>query len=111
MLLEYQLDDFAKNLLKYISEDQIVKVYNMGLLRIEKIAKFIEEKGNFCHFAKLPSFLYTNSIFGEKNIEDEYKFRIKHGFKAELFDCLNNPFPFQIKRGLFCSDGGAQFNP
>ena len=111
VLLEYQLDDYAENLLKYISEEQIVQTYKMGLFSIEKIEQFIKEHGNHCHFHKRPSFLYTKNFFGKGAIEKEYDFRIKHGFKAKLYDKTNNPFSFDFQSGLFCEDGGAEFNP
>lgn len=111
VLLEYQLDDYAEDLKKYMSEDEIVSVYRMGLDSIEKIDDFISKYGNYCHYSKRPSFLYTNNIFNLNSIQKEYDFRLKHGFKAKLFDSKNNPFPFPIKKGIYCSDGGAEFNP
>ncbi len=111
VLLEYQLDDFAEELTKYFREDEISQIYRMGLESIEKISKFIEEKGNFCHFAKRPSLLYTNKALGIKNIEKEWQFRNKHNFSAQLLTENNNPFPFEFKAGLYCEDGGAEFNP
>lgn len=111
VLLEYQLDDFAEELLKYFSEEEIVSVYKMGLQSIEKISNFIQEHGNFCHFSKRPSLLYTNSIFGTAAIEKEYAFRKKHNFNAKLITRENNHFPFDFEAGLYCEDGGAEFNP
>ena len=94
-----------------MQENQIVQVYRMGLESIKKIDKFIKKYGNYCDFALRPSLLYTNNFFGIKPLEEEYVFRIKHGFKAKLYDEKNNPFPFKFKRGLYCEDGGAEFNP
>ncbi len=111
VLLEYQLDDYAEDLLDFMSEQDIVATYRMGLDSINLIEKFIKEKGNFCHFRKLPSFMYTNSIFGISAIENEHDFRIKHDFQSQLFTEDNNPFPFKIKAGIYNDDGGAEFNP
>lgn len=111
VLLEYQLDDYANDLLKYMSEDEVVQVYKMGQSSIEEIDNFIKRFGNHCHFSLRPSLMYTNNIFNFKSIQDEYDFRLKHGFKAKLIDEDNNPFPFQVKRGIYCEDGGAEFNP
>ncbi len=111
VLLEYQLDDYAEDLLEFMSEEEIVQTYKMGLSSIEKIQDFINEYGNFCHFSKRPSLLYTKNIFGESAIEKEYNFRIKHGFNAKLYQKENNPFNFDFQAGLFCQDGGAEFNP
>ena len=41
-LLEYQLDEFAKDLLKFMTEQEIVLAYRMGLQAIEKIDRFID---------------------------------------------------------------------
>lgn len=110
-LLEYQLDDYAEELKKYMSESEIVNIYKMGLESIEKIENFINQFGNFCNFRKCPSFLYTDCIFGKKSIIDEYYFRINNGFKANLYNQDNNPFPFKIQLGLYNEDGGAELNP
>ncbi len=50
VLLEYQLDDYANNLLKYMSEEEIVSVYKMGLESIKIIDEFIKVNGNNCNF-------------------------------------------------------------
>ncbi len=110
-LLEYQLDDFASDLMKYMSEQEICMAYRMGLDAIDKIKDFINKYGNSCDFYQKPTFLYSNSIFSKKAIVKEYKFRIKHNFACELFDETNNPFPFAIKSGIFAQNGGCEFNP
>ncbi len=111
VLLEYQLDDYASDLLQYMTEQDIVDVYKMGLQSIEMIDQFIQKYGNHCHFRKAASFMYTNSIFGVKAIEEEHVFRKKHGFKSQLITKENNIFPFAIQAGIYNSDGGAKFNP
>lgn len=66
--------------------------------------------GNHCEFRKVPSLIYTTSAGGVKALKEEYEFRRKNDFKAQLF--LNeSPFEFDMKAGLYCSDGGAEFNP
>ena len=110
-LLEYQLDDFAKDLFKYMSEDEIVMTYKMGLQAVDKIKKFIDQFGNDCDFALRPTLLYSNSIFSINKLKEEYKFRISHGFDCCFFDKDNNPFPFPIKAGIYAKDGGREFNP
>lgn len=111
VLLEYQLDDYAEDLMNFMSEDEIVDVYKMGLSSIDMIDEFIRNNGNKCFFRKVPSFMYTNSIFGINALEKEHEFRLKHGFKSILYTEENNPFPFEIKAGIFNEDGGAEFNP
>ena len=44
-LLEYQLDEFALDLLKFMPQEQIVQAYNLGLKSVQKIQNFIKEYG------------------------------------------------------------------
>ena len=110
-LLEYQLDDYAKDLGSCMSTEDIVKAYRMGLDAVEKISSFIKQYGNNCEFALRPTFLFSNSIFSIKAIEDEYNFRISNGFECQYFNQQNNPFPFPIKSGIYAENGGCEFNP
>ena len=111
VLLEYQLDDYAKDLLKYMTEEEIVSIYKMGLNSIKKIENFINIHSNFCNFRKVPRFMFTNSFFDVNAIIKEHEFRLKHGFKSQLLKKETNEFPFYIKAGLYNEDGGAEFNP
>lgn len=110
-LLEYQLDDFASDLKEFMSEEEIITAYKMGLDGIKKIEKFIKQYGNHCEFAPRPTFLYTNSMFSEQDIENEFKFRTKHNFDCKLFTEKDNAFSFPIKKGIYCENGGCEFNP
>lgn len=110
-LLEYQLDEFAMDLTKYLPIETIVEVYKMGQKSIKKINNFIKENGNKCYFNLRPTFLYTNSIFDKQKIIEEYNFRKKNGFNVKLILENNNPFPFQVKAGIYAKDGGCEFNP
>lgn len=110
-LLEYQLDDFASDLNKYMTKDEIIMAYNMGLEAVQKIEKFIKKYGNNCEFALRPTFLYTNSIFTVQKIKQEYYFRKNNGFDCKLYESKNNPFPFPIKCGIYAENGGCEFNP
>lgn len=48
-LLEFQLDDFAKDLEKYMSKEDIVDVYKMGKNSIDKIEELVHKFGNNCN--------------------------------------------------------------
>lgn len=111
VLLEYQLDDYAEDLKKYMTEEDIVSIYKMGLDSINEIDNIIKKLGNHCHFSLRPSLMYTTNIFKQNAVQKEYEFRLRHNFKANLIDENNNPFPFKIKKGIYCEDGGAEFNP
>lgn len=106
-LLEYQLDDYFFDL--PLTEVEVEDVYRMGLWSVEQIEAFIKEHGNKCGFRKVPSFLYTLSKFKSKNIVKEFKFRRERGFSVNLLK--NEKFDFEYKTGLYCENGGAEFNP
>ena len=110
-LLEYQLDDFASDLTKYMSAQDIVAAYKMGLSSISRLQTLINTLGNNCMFTKRPTFLYTNSILNKNKLQEEYDFRKKHGFNCTLYTKQNNPFTFPIQMGIYCADGGAELNP
>jgi glycine/D-amino acid oxidase-like deaminating enzyme len=111
-LLEYQLDDYASDLVgSEMTEQEIVECYKMGLNSIKKIDDFIKKNGNHCEFALRPTLMYSDKIIQSAKVQEEYEFRKEHGFDCELLDESNNPFPFKIKKGLFCKEGGCEFNP
>lgn len=110
-LLEYQLDDFASELKKYLTEKEIIDTYKMGLKSIEKIDDFVKKYGNYCYYAKRPTLLYSDKFFASIKIEEEYMFRKNNGFNCSLITPNNNPFPFKINRGIFCKYGGCELDP
>ena len=67
-LLEYQLDEYANDLFNYLSENDIVNIYNMGMESINKIEQFVNEYGNHCEFIKSPTFLYTSKTNSSKSV-------------------------------------------
>ena len=110
-LLEYQLDEFASDLLPCLTENEIVKIYQMGIDSIQKIKDFVRIYGNKCHFFERPTFLYTDNNFSSPPVTQEFNFRRKNGFDCELITETNNPFPFKVASGIFCEHGGCEFNP
>lgn len=110
-LLEYQLDDFASDLQKEMTEKQIIDCYNLGLMAIEKLDDLIKQIGNKCFYSKRPSLLFSASKKDDKKIEEEYLFRKSHGFDCELITSSNNPFDFEVSSGIYCKNGGAEFDP
>lgn len=83
VLLEYQLDDFAQNLSKCMTQTEIVDVYKMGLYSIQKINSFINQNGNHCYFNNRPTLLYSNKRKDKKSILDEFNFRVSNGFECD----------------------------
>lgn len=110
-LLEYQLDEYAEDLTKFMTNEDIVLSYQMALNSMDKIEEFIKEYGNHCNYFKRPTFLYSNTKSSVKDLEAEYKFRKDNGFDCELYTAVNNPFPFPIKAGIYAKNGGCEFNP
>lgn len=110
-LLEYQLDEHAHNLTKYMSEQEIVSCYKLGLKSIEIVDDMIKSLGNHCHYSKRPTLIYTLKDNEVEDLHKEYEFRKKHGFNVEFLTPHNNPFDFDFKGGIYCKDGGAEFNP
>ncbi len=110
-LCEYQLDKLASQLPSSITEETIVSIYRMGLRGIDKLSQLVDKLGNHCHFALCPTLLYTDKAMRAKLIEQEYMFRVSHGFDCQLWDSDNNAMPFSIVKGLYCPDGGCTFHP
>lgn len=110
-LLEYQLDDYADALTKFMSDDETAKVYKMGLDALDKLDGYIKTLGNNCNYFKRPTLLYTKCPIKAKSIEKEFEFRMANGFKSQLFDINNSPFSFEMAKGLYCENGGAELNP
>lgn len=110
-LLEYQLDNFADELKNEMSKQDIVDCYNLGLIALKKLDNLINKIGNKCFYHKRPSLVYSNNKKDDKKIEKEFLFRKSYGFDCELITKDNNPFEFEISRGIFCKNGGAEFDP
>lgn len=110
-LLEYQLDDFASDLSKVLSDEEISDCYRLGLKSIDKLDKLIEEIGNKCHFRKCPTLIFSKSALDKNAIIKEIEFRKRFGFKVKLITKENSPFPFDFNYGIYAENGGAELNP
>lgn len=110
-LLEYQLDDFASDLEKYLTKNELKKIYQLGLQSIKEIEKISKTIGNSFDFKLKPSFIYSNVKKDVLSFKDEYNFRKNNGLKCSFIEEDNNPFPFSVECGLYCEDGGAELNP
>jgi len=110
-LLEYQLDDFAEDLLSEMTEREISDIYHAGIFAIEKMKNFIEKYGNKCEFAIKDTLVFSTKNKDKKAFENEYEFRKRYDLNAKLFYEEDNPFPFYMKVGLYCKEAGAECNP
>ena len=110
-LLEYQLDEHAQDLEKYLTKQEIVTSYNLGLQELSNIDTIIKTLGNKCYYSPRPTLVYTQKATENKQLENEYQFRIQNNFNAQLIKSNTNPYCFKLESGIYCENGGAQFNP
>lgn len=110
-LLEYQLDSHANDLTDYFPKEMLLEIYKLGLESLTEIDKLINKLGNYCHYSKRPTLLYSLKDKDKDEIHREYIFRINNHFDCEYLTEENNPFPFELKAGIYCENGGAEFNP
>lgn len=110
-LLEYQLDDHAEDLNKYLNKKDVVNAYHIGLEALLEIDNIIKKLGNHCEYSRRNTLSYTLEKCEVKELKKEYEFRKQNNFNVEFLLQENNPFPFKIEAGLLAKDKGAQFNP
>ena len=51
-LLQYELDDNLSDLTEYIDLEDAIRAYNLALIALDEIDKFIKEYGNNCDYKK-----------------------------------------------------------
>lgn len=110
-LLQYELDSNARELKANLSEENIVKAYDLGLFAIDEIDKMIKEIGNDCYYKRVDCLLYTSKNSEVEQMKDEYNFRKQNGFHVELITENPNPYGFDIKAGVRSDKGGAVLDP
>lgn len=110
-LLEYNLDDDAKTLKGSLSDEDIVKIYKIGQMGLNKLHDFVNTNGNKCEYAVKDVLMYSNNTKDNASIEEEYEFLRTHGFGAILIKDRDNPYNFEISRGILIPNGGAEVNP
>lgn len=110
-LLEYQLDNTSDELIKYMSKQEIINCYKLGLYSINKIENLLKKIGNKCYFYKRPTLIYSNSLLDKNYLLKEYNFRKNNGFLCNFIKKNNNFFNFDVNYGIFCKNGGAELDP
>lgn len=110
-LLQYELDSNESELRSVTSTQNTIKAYKAGLDALSEIENIINRYGNYCNFKKTDCLLYTNKKLECKEIEQEYNLRKDNGFNVDLIDGSNNPFSFEMTKGLVSKNGGAVFDP
>lgn len=111
-LLEYELDDnFTYLFEKELAGEDIIQAYLLGINALKDLSSFISTYGNQCEFSVRDTFVFTTKENEIKVFLDEYNIRKSNGLPVEYFTNENNPFPFEIKAGVYAENGGATLNP
>jgi glycine/D-amino acid oxidase-like deaminating enzyme len=110
-LLQYELDDNLNDLMEATNMKDALRSYNLGLKALSEIDSFINEYGNNCDYRVKDTLLYTSKKLEIKELYEEYRIRSENGFDVDFIDEQNNPFSSDVKAGVYCNNGGAQFDP
>ncbi|MGH4050068.1 MAG: NAD(P)/FAD-dependent oxidoreductase [Clostridium sp.] len=110
-LLQYELDDNLNDLLEATTKRNVIRSYELGEKALCEIDSFVNEYGNSCDYKRKDTLLYTSKKLEIDEIYEEYKARKENGFNVQFLDEKNNPFGFDLKAGVYCNNGGAQFDP
>ena len=110
-LLQYELDDKLNDLMEATTKKDVIRSYKLGAKALSEIDDIINKYGNNCDYSKKDTLLYTSKNLEKDEIYAEYKIRKDNGFDVDFIDETNNPFKFDLKAGVYCNNGGAQFDP
>lgn len=110
-LLQYELDDNLNDLMEATTKSNVIRSYELGLKALNEIDNIINEYGNKCDYRKKDTLLVTSKKLEINEIYEEYRIRKENGFDVDFIDESNNPFSFDLKAGVYCNNGGAQFDP
>ena len=110
-LLQYELDDNLSDLKEYTNLEDVIRSYNLGLIALDEIDKFIKEYGNNCNYKKRDTLLYTAKKDEINAMKIEYDYRKNNNFDVEYINEENNKFSFDLKAGILSKNGGAEIDP
>ena len=110
-LLQYELDSNARDLEQYVSLDQVITSYKLGLKALSEIKDFINTHGNQCGYEEKDTLLYTAKEAEICEIEEEYRIRKEAGLEVKLIKPEDGLYDFDLKAGLYATKGGASLNP
>ena len=110
-LLQYELDDNLNDLIESTAMRDVIRSYELGEKALSEIDSFINEYGNNCDYRKKDTLLYTSKKLEIDEIYEEYRIRKENGFDVAFIDEVSNPYSFDLKAGVYCNNGGAQFDP
>ena len=110
-LLQYELDDNLSDLIENIDLKDGIRAYQLGVIALNEIDKFIEEYGNNCDYKKRDTLLYTSKNDEINAMKIEYDYRKENGFDVEYISEEDNKFTFDLKAGILSKNGGAEIDP
>lgn len=110
-LLQYELDDNARELQMVTSLENVITSYRLGLKALNEIDQFIQEYGNACDYERKDTLLYTSKEQEVPSLYEEYRVRKEAGLDVEFLTETHHPFSFDLKAGVYGVNGGAQLNP
>lgn len=110
-LLQYELDDNAKELEEYTALNSVIQSYRLGLKALDEIDIFIEKHGNKCDYERKDTLLYSSKKLDIDIIKEEYAIRKNAGLDVEFITGETNTFSFDLKAGIYANKGGAQLDP
>ena len=110
-LLQYELDDNLSDLKEYTNLEDVIRSYNLGLIALDEIDKFIKEYGNNCNYKKRDTLLYTAKKDEINAMKIEYDYRKNNNFDVEYINEENNKFSLDLKAGILSKNGGAEIDP
>lgn len=110
-LLQYELEDNYKDLLKFMDEADVRAAYQLGSMGLNEIEEIISKLGNQCDFEINHTILLSDSITDKSALKTEYEYRRSMGYPVEFYTEENNPTSFKLKAAIFSENGGARLNP
>ena len=110
-LLQYELDDNLSELIENIKLEDAIRAYQLGVIALNEVDKFIREYGNNCDYKKRDTLLYTAKKDEINAIKIEYNYRKENNFDVEYIDEKDNKFSFDLKAGVLSKNGGREIDP
>ena len=110
-LLQYELDDNLSELIENIKFEDVIRAYQLGVIALNEVDKFIEQYGNKCDYKKRDTLLYTAKKDEVNAMKIEYNYRKENNFDVEYIDENNNKFSFDLKAGVLSKNGGREIDP
>ena len=106
--LQYEIDTPMTELCKHVGEKHAVKSYRLCRKAIYDIEKITNGLKPALDFHIRPSLQYASFRKHKERLYNEYKFRLKYGFKVDWLEPedVQKKFGFDAPGAIFSKDGG-----